>query len=108
MVAQPAPQSRLGGSFKGRHSIAENATAGPSQSACQEHENEPAEVVIVCEPEGTSLMMGGLHPRFPPPHTECLAGIRRCSLSLLGSAVKHLTALIPVPSFKIPFRNQAW
>jgi hypothetical protein len=31
--------------------------------AIQEHENEPAEVVIVCEPEGTSLMMGGLHPR---------------------------------------------
>ena len=31
--------------------------------AIQEHENEQAEVVIVCEPEGTSLMMGGLHPR---------------------------------------------
>lgn len=31
--------------------------------ARQDHENEPAEVVIVCEPEGTSLMMGGLHPR---------------------------------------------
>lgn len=43
--------------------------------ARQDHENEPAEVVIVCEPEGTSLMMGGLHPRqilrysfsVPPP-----------------------------------------
>lgn len=32
--------------------------------ARQDHENEPAEVVIVCEPEGTSLMMGGLHPRL--------------------------------------------
>lgn len=32
-------------------------------AAIQEHENEQAEVVIVCEPEGTSLMMGGLHPR---------------------------------------------
>ena len=32
--------------------------------AIQEHENETAEVVLVCEPEGTSLMMGGLHPRF--------------------------------------------
>ncbi|KAK9829371.1 hypothetical protein WJX72_005446 [[Myrmecia] bisecta] len=31
--------------------------------ACQEHENDSAEVVIVCEPQGTSLMMGGLHPR---------------------------------------------
>lgn len=29
----------------------------------QEHENEIAEVVIVCEPEQASLMMGGLHPR---------------------------------------------
>ena len=32
-------------------------------TAIQEHENETAEVVLVCEPEGTSLMMGGLHPR---------------------------------------------
>lgn len=31
--------------------------------ARQAHEDQPAEVVIVCEPEGTSLMMGGLHPR---------------------------------------------
>lgn len=29
----------------------------------QVHEDEEAEVVLVCEPEGTSLMMGGLHPR---------------------------------------------
>ena len=28
-----------------------------------QHENEMAEVVIVCEPEQASLMMGGLHPR---------------------------------------------
>ena len=31
--------------------------------AVQEHENELAEVGIVCEPEQASLMMGGLHPR---------------------------------------------
>jgi hypothetical protein len=31
--------------------------------ALQEHENDIAEVVIVCEPEQASLMMGGLHPR---------------------------------------------
>jgi hypothetical protein len=31
--------------------------------ALQGHENEIAEVVIVCEPEQASLMMGGLHPR---------------------------------------------
>ncbi len=29
----------------------------------QEGENDHAEVVVVFEPEGTSLMMGGLHPR---------------------------------------------
>jgi hypothetical protein len=32
-------------------------------TAIQEDENEIAQVVIVCEPEGSSLMMGGLHPR---------------------------------------------
>ncbi len=31
--------------------------------AIQEDENEPAQIVVVCEPEGSSLMMGGLHPR---------------------------------------------
>ncbi|GFR49721.1 hypothetical protein Agub_g11877 [Astrephomene gubernaculifera] len=34
-----------------------------AKKAVQEHENEVAEVVIVCEPEQASLMMGGLHPR---------------------------------------------
>lgn len=34
-----------------------------AKHAVQEHENEVAEVVIVCEPEQASLMMGGLHPR---------------------------------------------
>lgn len=33
------------------------------KTAYQMHENDPAEVVLVCEPEGASLMMGGLHPR---------------------------------------------
>lgn len=39
---------------------------GASQAtlrAVQEDEDDPAEVVIVCEPEGATLMMGGLHPR---------------------------------------------
>ncbi len=31
--------------------------------AIQESENDKAEIVIVCEPEGMSLQMGGLHPR---------------------------------------------
>lgn len=29
----------------------------------QIHENDIAKAVIVCEPEGASLMMGALHPR---------------------------------------------
>jgi len=32
-------------------------------TAVQESENDMAEVVIVCDPDGTSLEMGGLHPR---------------------------------------------
>ena len=40
-----------------------NLLAGGGTTAVQEHENETAEIVIVCEPQGTSLMMGGLHPR---------------------------------------------
>jgi hypothetical protein len=34
-----------------------------NMKAVQEHENEIAEVVIVCEPESSSLTMGALHPR---------------------------------------------
>jgi hypothetical protein len=34
-----------------------------NMKAIQEHENEIAEVVIVCEPESSSLTMGSLHPR---------------------------------------------
>lgn len=34
-----------------------------NKTAVQEDENQLAEVVIVCEPEQASLMMGGLHPR---------------------------------------------
>lgn len=42
---------------------ARGARMPPLAAARQDHENEAAEVVIVCEPERTSLMMGGLHPR---------------------------------------------
>lgn len=40
-------------------------TPGPGQclQAVQESENDTAEICIVCAPEGTSLQMGGLHPR---------------------------------------------
>ncbi|KAF8072641.1 CPN20 [Scenedesmus sp. PABB004] len=42
--------------------LSEQLFAG-SLKAVQEDENEVAEVVIVCEPEGATLTMGGLHPR---------------------------------------------
>ncbi len=49
--------------------------------ACQEGENDYAEVVVVYEPEGTSLMMGGLHPRVCPapsqPAQECITGCQK-------------------------------
>jgi hypothetical protein len=51
---------------KGKRAAARSMMGDPADYECaaiQEHENEQAEVVIVCEPEGTSLMMGGLHPR---------------------------------------------
>ena len=46
--------------------MAHEQSETPQHKARQDHENEHAEVVIVCEPEGTSLMMGGLHPRCRP------------------------------------------
>lgn len=55
-VAPPVPTAKRGS--------ATNLLAGSGTTiAVQEHENETAEIVIVCEPQGTSLMMGGLHPR---------------------------------------------
>eukprot|EP00798_Chlamydomonas_sp_ICE-L_P013898 gene13898-19825_t len=44
-------------------SVCDMLTDNEGKSASQEHENELAELVIVCEPEQASLMMGGLHPR---------------------------------------------
>lgn len=55
----------------------EQSLQGPARKSClwrllprwaapqavQESENDKAEIVIVCEPEGMSLQMGGLHPR---------------------------------------------
>ena len=59
-----------------------------SCAAIQEHENELAEVVIVCEPEGTSLMMGGLHPR-------CRLFRRRPIAPLLAPACHPAVACFP-------------
>lgn len=56
-VAPPVPSAKRGSATNLLSSHAGTTTA------VQEHENETAEIVIVCEPQGTSLMMGGLHPR---------------------------------------------
>lgn len=56
-VAPPVPSTKRGSAVN----LLSSQTG--STTAVQEHENEPAEIVIVCEPQGTSLMMGGLHPR---------------------------------------------
>lgn len=71
-------------SVKGRRAAARSMMGEAAEhdgGAIQEHENELAEVVIVCEPEGTSLMMGGLHPRladaslvFTPVGGPCTGG----------------------------------
>ena len=58
---QDKQRRRNRGSAQNLMNLDQSATGG--HKARQDHENEPAEVVIVCEPEGTSLMMGGLHPR---------------------------------------------
>ena len=55
-VAPAVPTSKRG-------SAVNLLSGGGITTAVQEHENETAEIVIVCEPQGTSLMMGGLHPR---------------------------------------------
>jgi hypothetical protein len=53
--------------------------------AVQEGENDKAEIVIVCEPEGMSLQMGGLHPRASlyekPVNLEAAKQVRVAYLS---------------------------
>lgn len=80
-LAQPplAPKRGAGGNYAGP-GYAGRLSEVSVPTACQQHENEAAEVVIVCEPEGTSLMMGGLHPR-------CVQGA--CSLSPAPTAAQH-------------------
>lgn len=54
---QPPPLKKI------RRSEASQSELGGDLKAVQEDENEVAEVVIVCEPEGATLTMGALHPR---------------------------------------------
>ena len=80
LAVQPSPRHlEKNRSFLDVHAVA--AVVGPnlkkskSSTVCnmlsvqdslrsvQEHENELAELVVVCEPEQSSMMMGGLHPR---------------------------------------------
>ena len=56
-VAHPVPSAKRGSATN----LLSSQTG--TTTAVQEHENETAEIVVVCEPQGTSLMMGGLHPR---------------------------------------------
>lgn len=70
--------STVGGTASGGPSLHGGVSATPQGAAaargtpaplhaCQDGENDFAEVVVVFEPQGTSLMMGGLHPRVTPP-----------------------------------------
>jgi hypothetical protein len=52
-----------GGSVSSGARRARDLLQGHKLTAVQEDEDQIAQVVIVCEPEGSSLMMGGLHPR---------------------------------------------
>lgn len=59
---------RAGGSGHGGSAFKRSTASAMLQEkynirAVQESENDQAEIVIVCEPEGQSLQMGGLHPR---------------------------------------------
>ena len=57
----PAPPTSDTGAAKSKLSSVCRLAEG--LMALQEGENDIAEVVVVCEPEQASLMMGGLHPR---------------------------------------------
>lgn len=52
--------------------------------AIQEGENDRAEICIVCEPEGASLSMGGLHPR---------ASLYEKPVNLEAAKVSHLISV---------------
>lgn len=91
-VAPPVPSAKRG-------SATNLLSAGGTTTAVQEHENETAEIVIVCEPQGTSLMMGGLHPRaslYERPvnldaaksaHAEFRQVMRDAGVKVIGSAI---------------------
>ena len=58
-------KARLGRSMSSAQDllgIAQRQVPDP-RFARQEHENDAATTVIVCEPERATIMMGGLHPR---------------------------------------------
>lgn len=64
IVKGESPFLRERGSYEvHRSKITTVSKLAEGLTAIQEHENELAEVVVVCEPEQASLMMGGLHPR---------------------------------------------
>lgn len=73
--------------------------------AVQEHENQVAEVVVVCEPEGTSLMMGGLHPRASlferPVNLESSRKAHRTFREVLREMGVHVLTVREVLAFAV-------
>uniref|UniRef100_A0A061SHR1 Arginine deiminase n=1 Tax=Tetraselmis sp. GSL018 TaxID=582737 RepID=A0A061SHR1_9CHLO len=50
-------------SFQSARDLLNEAALKDERASRQEHENDVATTVIVCEPERSTIMMGGLHPR---------------------------------------------
>ena len=59
-------------------------------TALQEHENDMAEVVVVCEPEQASLMMGGLHPRGSLYERPINIDVAKAQHAEFRSQVRHV------------------
>jgi len=105
-VAPPVPSAKRGS--------ATNLLSGAgTTTAVQEHENETAEIVIVCEPQGTSLMMGGLHPRaslYERPvnldaaksaHAEFRQVMRDAGVKVIGEAFESCCSATAVASLAL-------
>mmetsp|Transcript_38930 Transcript_38930/g.110193 ORF Transcript_38930/g.110193 Transcript_38930/m.110193 type:complete len:362 (-) Transcript_38930:174-1259(-) len=61
--AIPARRGMKRALFSADNLLGEAASLAESRRGVQEHENDEATTVIVCEPERSTLTMGSLHPR---------------------------------------------
>ena len=66
-------------------------------TALQEHENDMAEVVVVCEPEQASLMMGGLHPRGSLYERPINIDVAKAQHAEFRTQVRHVARRVPQP-----------